>query len=134
MILDASSQNTSFVDENDVEQKSMRDQKKSNNQVSEWITSRKRKQNPKKDQSMMIRSRKPGSLLASLVKTNATKKVEALNRFELSELSANEAEISRKTKQIIENVSMNDDDEKDINLLHGVTAEDLAWTSEEDIC
>ena len=117
MIDDMSSQNMTIID--DDEEETM-----SSSSVSGWITSRKRKKSKQQKDDTMIRTRKKGSLLARLVKkNNTTKKVKAPNRAGLSEISTNTS-MKSTTKKI-------QDDSNDV-LLNGVTAEDLAWTSEED--
>ena len=118
MIDEMSSQNMTIIDD-DEEEETM-----SSSSVSGWITSRKGKKSKQHKDDTMIRTRKKGSLLARLVKkNNTTKKVKAPNRAGLSEISTNTS-MKSTTKKI-------QDDSNDV-LLNGVTAEDLAWTSEED--
>jgi len=98
--------------------------------VSQWIKARKRKRehrDHKEKQEGLIQSRKPGSLLVRHVKKN-TKKVKALNRFELNEISTNNS-INDLTKTTTASTTTS---AKVNDILNGVTADDLAWTSEDD--
>ena len=122
MIDDMSSQNMTIIDDDDDDD----EEEVMSSSVSGWITSRKGKKSKQHKDDTMIRTRKKGSLLARLVKkNNTTKKVKAPNRAGLSEISTNNTSINTKTTKE-DDVSSND------ALLNGVTAEDLAWTSEED--